>query len=156
MTTPVYLIRHAEAGHREQWGEPDHLRPLTKRGWRQAERLVSLFAEQPFTHLLSSPYVRCVQTLEPMAQARGLRVETADELAEGSSVADAFELMVRVSVDGPSALSTHGDVVENVLDGLQQRGASIDGPLELQKGSTWILDVSDGDFESARYIPPPA
>jgi phosphohistidine phosphatase SixA len=156
VTTPLYLIRHAEAGHREQWGEPDHLRPLTKQGWRQAERLVALFAEQSFSHLLSSPYVRCVQTLEPLAESRDLHVETADELAEGSSLASALELMFTVSADGPAALSTHGDVVENVLDDLQRRGASIDGPLELQKGSTWIIDVSNRNVERARYVPPPA
>jgi 8-oxo-dGTP diphosphatase len=155
MTTPLYLIRHAEAGHREQWGDPDHLRPLTKPGWRQAEALVSLFAEQPFSHLLSSPYVRCVQTLEPLAQSRGLRIETADELAEGRSVEGTLELMIAVSADGPSALSTHGDIVENVLDDLQRRGTSVEGPFDLAKGSTWILDVSNGDFRQARYIPPP-
>jgi 8-oxo-dGTP diphosphatase len=155
MTTPLYLIRHAKAGHREQWGEPDHLRPLTKSGRRQADALVPLFADQPFSHLVSSPYVRCVQTLEPLAQSRGLGVETADELAEGSSVGRALELMLAVSADGPAALSTHGDVMENVLDDLQGRGVRIEGPLELRKGSTWIIDVSNGAFERARYIPPP-
>jgi 8-oxo-dGTP diphosphatase len=155
MTTSLYLIRHAEAGHREEWGDPDHLRPLTKDGWRQANALVELFAEQLFTRLVSSPYVRCVQTLEPMAQSRGLPVETADALAEGRSAGETFQLMLAVCGDGPAALSTHGDIVENVLDDLQRRGASIEGPLELQKGSTWILGVSDGEFESARYIPPP-
>ena len=155
MRTTLYLIRHAKAGHREQWGEPDHLRPLTKPGRRQADALVPLFAEQHFSQLLSSPYVRCVQTLEPLAHARGLRVEPADELAEGSSVGETVELMLRVFADGPAALSTHGDVVENILDSLQSEGVQIDGPLELKKGSTWIIDVSNGGFERARYIPPP-
>jgi 8-oxo-dGTP diphosphatase len=155
MTTPLYLIRHAKAGHREQWGEPDHLRPLTKSGRRQADALVPLFSKQRFYRLLSSPYVRCVQTLEPLAQSRGLHVETADELAEGSSVGETVKLMLAVSAEGPAALSTHGDVMENVLDSLQSRGVEIAGPLELRKGSTWIIDVSNGGFASARYVPPP-
>jgi phosphohistidine phosphatase SixA len=156
MTTPLYLVRHAKAGHREQWGEADHLRPLTKSGRRQAEALVALFADQPFSRLLSSHYVRCVQTFEPLAAARGLDVETAGGLAEGSSIGATAELMLAVSADGPAALSTHGDIVENVLDHLQRRGAEITGPLELQKGSTWVIDVSDGEFSRARYVPPPA
>jgi phosphohistidine phosphatase SixA len=156
MTTPIYLIRHAEAGQRDQWGDPDHLRPLTKSGWRQAEALVGLFGEQPFSHLISSPYVRCVQTLEPLAQSRGLRVETVEELAEGSAADGTLELMLAVSADGPAALSTHGDIVENVIDKLQSRGAAITGPFDLEKGSTWIIDVSNGGFEGARYVPPPA
>lgn len=156
MTTPIYLIRHAKAGHREKWGDPDHLRPLTKPGWRQARALVGAFEEQPFARLVSSPYVRCVQTLEPLAESRGLRVETADELAEGASVAATMQLMLAIVADGPAALSTHGDVMENVLDDLHRRGARIEGPFELEKGSTWIIDVANGGFERARYLPPPA
>ena len=44
---------------------------------------------------------------------------------------------------------------QNMLDVLQRRGVSRDGPLELRKGSTWILDVSTGEFIGARYVPPP-
>lgn len=155
MTTPLYLVRHGKAGHRQQWTDPDHLRPLTQSGWRQAKALVPLFAEQPFTRLLSSPYTRCVQTLEPLAGERALRIEIADELAEGSSVDNTVKLMLAVSADGPAALSTHGDIVEAVLDDLRRRGAPLEGPVEFRKGSTWILAVSNGTFERARYVPPP-
>ena len=90
--TPIYLLRHAKAKDRENWTELDHLRPLTKAGWRQAEALIDLYANQELTRLLSSPYVRCVQSLEPLAKARGLPVETADGLAEGAPVEATFEL----------------------------------------------------------------
>ena len=91
--TPLYLLRHAKAKDREKWTEPDDLRPLTKEGWRQAEALVDLYADQEFARFLSSPYVRCVQTLEPLAKARGLPLETADELAEGAPLEATYELM---------------------------------------------------------------
>ena len=67
MTGPIYLVRHAKAGHRERWTDDDEVRPLTKKGWRQAKALVELFDTQPFARLVSSRYVRCVQTLEPLA-----------------------------------------------------------------------------------------
>jgi phosphohistidine phosphatase SixA len=153
--TPVYLLRHAKAKARERWTALDHLRPLTKAGWRQAEALVELYSYQEFTRLLSSPYVRCVQTLEPLAKARGLPIETPDELAEGAPLEATYELMRAAASDGPAPLCTHGDVVQNVLEGLQRRSVPLEGPLELRKGSTWVLELSDGDITRGRYIPPP-
>jgi 8-oxo-dGTP diphosphatase len=152
---PIYLVRHAKAGHRERWTDDDELRPLTKRGRRQAEALVELFATQPFARLLSSRYVRCMQTFEPLAAARNLEVEPADELAEGAATAATVELMLEAAADGPVALNTHGDVIMNVIDELAQRSVPLAGPVLLEKGSTWIVELQDGSFTSARYVPPP-
>jgi 8-oxo-dGTP diphosphatase len=153
--TPLYLLRHAKAKAREKWTEPDHLRPLTKAGWRQAEALVELYSDEEFTRLLSSPYVRCVQTLEPLAKARGLQVETADELVEGAPLEATYELMRTIAADGPAPLCTHGDVVQNVLVDLQRRSVPLEGQLELRKGSTWVLEATDGEITRGRYIQPP-
>lgn len=153
--TPLYLLRHAKAKDREKWTEPDHLRPLTKEGWRQAEALVDLYADQEFTRLLSSPNVRCVQTLEPLAKARGLPLETADELAEGAPLEATYELMRSVAADGPAPLCTHGDIVQHVLEDLQRRNVPLQGTLELRKGSTWVLEMAVGEITRARYLPPP-
>jgi phosphohistidine phosphatase SixA len=156
MTTRVYLIRHAKAGNRLRWTEPDELRPLTKPGRRQADALVELLAEQPFSRLLSSPYVRCVQTLEPLAEARDLPLETTQLLAEGAVVDDALELMLSIAGDGPTALCTHGDVMMDTVEELLAAGIPLPEPLEFEKGATWILDVRGGAFVAARYLPPPA
>jgi hypothetical protein len=53
------------------------------------------------------------------------------------------------------ALSTHGDIIENVLDELAHREVPLEGPVALEKGSTWIIEVADGAFARARYVPPP-
>jgi broad specificity phosphatase PhoE len=153
---PIYLVRHAKAGHRERWTDDDELRPLTKRGRRQAEALVELFATQHFVRLISSRYLRCMQTFEPLAGARKLEVEQAEGLAEGTSSSATVELMLEAAADGPIALSTHGDVIMNVLDELAQRSVPLAGPVLLEKGSTWIIEFQDGSFSSARYVPPPA
>ena len=115
MTTPIYLVRHAKAGNRLRWTQPDELRPLTKSGLWQAEALVTLLADQPFSRLLSSPHVRCVQTLEPLAKARDLPLETTELLAEGASTGAVLELMLSMADGGPSAFSTHGDVMTGVV-----------------------------------------
>lgn len=155
MSGPIYLVRHAKAGRRERWTDDDELRPLTKRGWRQAEALLDLFDAQPFSRLLSSRYLRCVQTFEPLAEARGLPIEHADGLAEGASREAAVALLLNAADDGPVALSTHGDIMLNVLDELASHDVPIDGPVLIEKGSTWILEVTGRRFSAARYIPPP-
>jgi 8-oxo-dGTP diphosphatase len=155
VTGTVFLVRHAKAGHRERWTDDDELRPLTKNGWRQARGLVELFDGQPFVRLLSSRYVRCVQTLEPLAESRGLRIEEADGLAEGSSRTASVELLLREAESGPVALSTHGDIIEHVLDELAEQDVPLAGPVLLEKGSTWVLEVADGAFRAGRYLPPP-
>jgi 8-oxo-dGTP diphosphatase len=155
VTTPVYLVRHAKARNRLRWTQPDHLRPLTKAGRRQAGALVDLFGEQPFTRLLTSPFVRCVETLEPLAQARGLPLETADALAEGAFASAALELVLETARNGPAAFCTHGDVLMWALDDLAAAGVTLEDPLAYKKGATWILEVEDGAFVRGRYVGPP-
>lgn len=139
----VYLVRHARAGHRESWeGEDDRLRPLDERGQRQAEGLVAQLAGRDFSRILSSPYVRCVQSVEPLAAARGLPVEAVDELAEGAGEAAALELFR--SLDAPAVASVHGDLAEALLDD------------KLKKGATAVLDVSAGGVEVLERLDPPA
>jgi len=153
--TPVYLIRHAKAKNRLKWKQPDHLRPLTKAGFEQAEALPALYEGQSFLRLFSSPHLRCVQTLEPLAEARGVPLELAEELGEGAPVGEALELMLSLAHDGPAALCTHADVMMNAVEELLTAGVRLDGPLEFKKAATWILDVHDRTFTSGRYLPPP-
>jgi phosphohistidine phosphatase SixA len=108
----VLLLRHASAGARERWSGDDRLRPLDARGCRQAEALVAALAGRVVTQVLSSPFLRCVQTVQPLAAARGLAVETREELAEGSPREAVLALVA--GCDG-AVLCTHGDVVEAVL-----------------------------------------
>jgi 8-oxo-dGTP diphosphatase len=139
----VLLVRHATAGHSTS-APDDHLRPLDERGWEQAEGLVDVLAPYGVPRILTSPYVRCRQTVEPLARALGLPIEELSELAEGSSAEDVLRLVG--SLDGETAvLCTHGDVVYELLGE------------ESKKGSTWVLEVApDGGLARREYLPPPA
>jgi phosphohistidine phosphatase SixA len=128
------LLRHAAAGHRFDWEHDDHLRPLDARGERQSADLVDVLRPFGVRRVVSSPYVRCVQTVEPLAAALGLQLEQDDRLAEGEGAA-AAEL---VHEDGV-VCCTHGDVVEAVVG----RG--------LKKGAALVLE----DGAVVREIPPP-
>jgi phosphohistidine phosphatase SixA len=75
-----YLVRHAHAGDKRAWTGPDRLRPLSGSGRREAHGLLVQLRPYPVVRILSSPAVRCVQTVEPLAQRRGLPVERAEVL----------------------------------------------------------------------------
>lgn len=58
------LMRHGVAVDREEWDEPDEIRPLTEQGKkkvRQAATGLSVLGVLP-THLLSSPLIRAHET----------------------------------------------------------------------------------------------
>ena len=113
----IYLVRHAKAGSRRDWSADDDLRPLSPVGHRQAERIADALADVGATRIVSSPFVRCRQTLDPLAQRLRLPLELSDALAEGASLTDTLRLSRRWPAE-TAVLCTHGDVVGNVIDHL--------------------------------------
>ena len=115
----VVLLRHASAGDRDAWQGDDRLRPLDRRGRKQAEKLRDRLLALGVKRVVSSPYVRCVQTVEPL----GLEIELDDRLAEGAAREETLALLAEA--DGAVAC-THGDVIENVLGrGLEKGEAAV-------------------------------
>src|SRR5207249_192815 len=109
----AYLVRHANAGDRAAWKGPDRLRPLTALGQRQAEALAESMSAEPIDTVLSSPYVRCVQTVEPLANRRKLRVEPSGDLEEGAGGERIIHL-IEAFKGRNIVLCTHADVVQDV------------------------------------------
>ena len=145
VTTPMalYLVRHAKAGQRARWDGPDHLRPLSKAGRAQAEGLAAWLANEPISRLLSSPYVRCVQTLEPLAEKLALEIEITEHLAEAIHFGPALDLLT--TLPDQSVLCSHGDLIPDIMEALARRGTVIDGAADWRKGSTWVLQCEDGE-----------
>jgi phosphohistidine phosphatase SixA len=117
----VVLLRHASAGDREKWEGDDRLRPLDKRGRKQAKALRDRLLAYGVTRVLSSPYVRCMETVEPL----GLDIELDERLAEGAPREDTLALLAEA--DGAVAC-THGDVIENVLGRSLKKGEAVTLP----------------------------
>jgi 8-oxo-dGTP diphosphatase len=115
----VVLLRHASAGDRAAWTGDDRRRPLDKKGWKQATRLVDELRELGVRRVLSSPYDRCVQTVEPLAEELGVGIEIDDRLAEGAGRKAALELLSSLE---DAVACTHGDIVEEVLGAPLKKG----------------------------------
>jgi 8-oxo-(d)GTP phosphatase len=118
----VYLVRHASAGKRSEWQGDDRLRPIDSRGEQQAQSLVDELRDASFERIVSSPYVRCVQTVESLAAARGLELEADDALAEGAGADAALELFHRIGADLVACV--HGDVLEELLGEKKPKGST--------------------------------
>jgi 8-oxo-dGTP diphosphatase len=145
----VLLVRHAEAGRRGAWTQPDHLRPLTSEGHDQAAGLVALLRPFGIGRILSSPFVRCVQTVEPLAAELAVGLETHDLLAEGTR-RRAAEL-VDVDAEETVVLCSHGDVVPDLLVALAP-AADLGRDPRCEKASTWVVERGGA---AVRYLPPP-
>jgi 8-oxo-dGTP diphosphatase len=149
----VYLVRHAKAGSRKAWTGDDDQRPLSQRGRTQARALAKALVGESVTRIVSSPFVRCRETVEPLALRAGVALEVSDALAEGAPSADSLRLVEKLAGD-TVVLCSHGDVLGNLLDHYANAGVALDDD-RLEKGSIWMLDVVDGEVRAARYLPPP-
>jgi 8-oxo-(d)GTP phosphatase len=150
---PLYLVRHAKAGDRTKWTEDDRLRPLTKNGRMQAEQLELAFRDRAVGAIVSSPYVRCVQTVRPLALAKGLTIVTDEALAEGASLAVVLALIDKVS-GTPAVLCSHGDVIPMIVEHLRHEGVKLAGGSKWKKGSVWALErAADGSINAGGYEP---
>ena len=150
-----YVVRHGKAGKPEEWTGDDRLRPLSKKGVKQAEELVGLYAKFDISDVYSSAYLRCVQTVEPLAEARRLKVKLSPSLEFGHGLEGLGEFLGDRALDGV-VLSTHGDITAELVEDLVAREVIKQGYGGLQKGSTWVLEVDDhGVTERARFIGAP-
>jgi phosphohistidine phosphatase SixA len=150
----IYVVRHAKAGDRAEWEGDDRLRPLTKSGRRQAEELAAWLKKEPIDAILSSPYVRCVQTVEPLADQHKLPIQPRKDLEEGSG-GDSLLRMVSEFKGRNIVLCTHGDLVEEFLEQLIEKGLVPRGRANLEKGSTWVVEETAGKITGARYVAAP-
>jgi 8-oxo-dGTP diphosphatase len=118
----ILLVRHASAGDRYEWEGDDDLRPLDERGLRQAEELVELLAGYQVKQVVSSPALRCIQTLEPFALGLGFEVEIREELSEQRQSADGPALVASLH---NAAVSCHGGLSETICKESQKKGEVI-------------------------------
>lgn len=137
----ILLVRHATAGKRERWQGDDRLRPLDEHGVEQAAKLTAVLEPYGIGRICSSPYTRCRQTVEPVAERLGLDIQERDELAEGAGREAALALARELSESTP-VLCTHGDIVFALLGE------------ESKKGSTWVLELADDELIRIEYLPP--
>ena len=55
---------------------------------------------------------------------------------------------------GVPVLCTHGDVIWGMVELLEKTGAYLPGPVDVKKGSVWVLEIESGS-DRIRQVHPP-
>jgi broad specificity phosphatase PhoE len=140
---------------RDHWEGDDVERPLSAKGRRQADLLAGVLIDLKPGRILSSPALRCRDTVEPLGRRLGLPVEDEPRLAEGSGRA-ALGLL-RAVLGENVVLCSHGDVIPEILAVVAaEDGVRLGSHPRVEKGSVWVLHDSAGRFTRAEYLAPPA
>ncbi|HET8928722.1 MAG TPA: NUDIX domain-containing protein [Microbacterium sp.] len=150
-TFPIVALRHAKAVAREDFEGPDAARPLTTRGRRQAESLVGPLRAFGVRRIVSSPAVRCVKTVAPLAKTIGRSIDrtrriSQDDWDEGK--ADARTVIgQRVRTRKPAVLCSHGPVLPDILNELALatgtlRGSYLGSASSLEVGAFSVVHLS--------------
>jgi broad specificity phosphatase PhoE len=153
----LLVVRHAQAGAKDRWRGDDQFRPLSVRGRRTALALVELLAPYEPVRVVSSPFVRCLETVAPLATHLGLSIEESATLGpqadrEAAKLLRSFARTARTVV-----ACTHGETIEALQRRLARPGKFAFRPGGAhEKGSVWLLHASGGRFTSAAYLPPGA
>lgn len=148
----IHVVRHAHAGDPQAWTRDDDLRPLSDRGCIQAERLAATLSVTPPGVVYSSPSLRCLATVLPLARVQRLPLTTLAVLYEGGTATAMLERLAREP--SPVVACTHGDVLADLLELVARSGVQLESA-RAEKASTWTIEVDAGRIRSARYAQPP-
>ena len=140
----MLLLRHASAGERVDPPALDVARPLDRRGRADARRLPKSLAGHRIERIVSSPHRRCIETVEPIAAARGLAVEVKSEFEPDASVDQTRALLARLSDE--TLVCTHREVFERLFH----------GEVACEKGGAWKVEHVRARLLPVEYFEPPA
>lgn len=119
----IYLVREADAGGRFAWPGPDRLRPLTSSGWRQARELAERLDGSPISRIVSSPWLRCQQTVLPLAEGHMLPIESEPALGQIASIDRALRLLAEAR--DRTVYCTHPDLLFAIIERLRCGGGRV-------------------------------
>jgi 8-oxo-dGTP pyrophosphatase MutT (NUDIX family)/phosphohistidine phosphatase SixA len=145
-TVACVVVRHGSAGDRSTWRGDDRDRPLDDEGRRQAAALVALLDALHIGRIYSADVVRCLQTVEPFANERGLAIDCEPLMSEWDyavtpDAANAWFLDV-VSRGEPVVICSQGKVIPPVLKYTCEAlgGAPFEG--SVPKGGFVVLQIA--------------
>ena len=115
----LIVLRHAKAEPRADWEGDDLERPLTEVGAARADDLAPVLAAYGIRRVVTSPAVRCAQTVEPFAHGISTFLEVDDRLSEDTRSGD-VNRSINALVDRkkPTVVCTHRPTLPWVFDAI--------------------------------------
>ena len=155
-TDTLIILRHTKSLERGDWDEADSHRTLDETGFDQAQLLIKHLAPLAIDELYTSDYTRCVQTVTPLAHARGLSITTVPSLNEES-----FELDPEKAISFANALKqdeknilicSHNPVIPSMLRGILNTKLKNKDLIKLEPGDAWIVHRVRGEIVGLDYL----
>lgn len=155
-TDTLIILRHTKSLERGDWDEADSHRTLDETGFDQAQLLIKHLAPFAIDELYTSDYTRCVQTVTPLAHARGLSITTVPSLNEES-----FELDPEKAISFANALKqdeknilicSHNPVIPSMLRGILNTKLKNKDLIKLEPGDAWIVHRVRGEIVGLDYL----
>jgi phosphohistidine phosphatase SixA len=149
------VVRHAEAGDRERFVGDDSLRPLSRQGRRQANALGKRLAESSLD-LITSPYLRCVETLSPTSSRLRRAMMLASWLVEGEPADEALYQLIELTGEiGGLVACTHQDLMVGMFDVAIAAGAVASSRPLFEKAATAEFTIISGKVVAVSFVAPP-
>ncbi|KUH98851.1 NUDIX hydrolase [Mycolicibacterium acapulense] len=158
-TNTVLIVRHATAGSKSRFKGDDRKRPLDKNGRAQAESLVAMLLAFGADRLFAADRVRCVSTLEPLAQELGTSIRsdgllTEEAYAENRKAARQRFLEI-ADTAGTPVICTQGKVIPDLIEWWCERDGVRPDKSRNRKGSTWVMSLHNGRLIAADHMGSP-
>lgn len=147
LTTPLIVLRHAKAMKRADFdGDDDADRPLSGRGRGEAKRLTDVLDAYGIERVHSSPFKRCLSTVNRYAKAIGVDVELEPSISEFGHAADPVATGRRITEllneQPPIVICTHRPVMPTVFSAL---AAGLDlAPATIKDDPLWDTRLAPG------------
>jgi len=158
-TSRVLYIRHGRAHQRRNWDGDDNLRPLDKKGRRQAEMLVPmLLPYKPLTVYSAEPE-RCQATAAPLADELGVEIIVDEMFGDKAYVEKPAKCQQRfqelIDAGGTSVVVSQGTAIPDMIAWLSANGRLPLDEIAAKKASVWVLSFNDGQLTGADYLTSP-
>jgi 8-oxo-dGTP diphosphatase len=158
-TKTLLIVRHGTAGSKKRYKGDDRNRPLDKHGRAQAELLVGQLLAFGPTSVYATDRLRCVQTIEPLADELGVEISLEPRLTEEDywrNRAKARQRFVDIAAaDGNPVICTQGKVIPDLIQWWCERDRVKPDKSRNGKGSTWVLSMREGRLVAADHIVSP-
>lgn len=134
----VYLMRHAHAVERGEWGWFDETRPLTEKGRLAAGAVAEGLAREspPISRIISSPYARALETATIVTRRLGLSVTVDPRLTPGFQIGLFFGVVVESHATGSLLLIGHEPDLGGIVTGIARERRH---PITFKKATVVLL-----------------
>jgi phosphohistidine phosphatase SixA/8-oxo-dGTP pyrophosphatase MutT (NUDIX family) len=155
-TDTLIILRHTKALERGDWDGDDSLRTLNESGLAQAKSLIEHLAPFAIDEIYTSDFTRCVQTVSPLGESRGLVVSKVPSLNEAT-----FESDPERSISFANALKqdernilicSHNPVIPTMLRGILNTKLKNKDLIKLEPGDAWLVHRVKGEIVALDYL----